>query len=735
MQAVALVSGGKDSFMAMQLAMEAGHKARSAPPSLAPQLTPPLTPPQIVLLANLYPAQADCEELDSHMFQTVGHSLLPHYAACAALPLLRRRTAGASTQRSLEYTPAAAASVPSPETDEVEDLRQLLLACKARHPSLAAVVSGAILSDYQRLRVESCCASLGLVSLAPLWRLDQGRLLERMSASGLRAVLVKTASLGLDASHLGCTVEELTPLLKRLGRKYGVHPAGEGGEFETLVLDCAAFPRARLELGGDWERLTLPGGESRLRLGSVRVVLKEGGKGVAAGEVLEADSDLPSAPVSFPVSETEKCPPLVPVHACAGRSGLTLHASAPSAPSAPAALSALLSSMAAAVSSRHLKWTDSVLVQLCLPDMSDFAAVNAVYLRSAVPPTAPPARACIQHASRRRLSLSLTFSNASNSNSSSNACERKAMHVQSLSGWAPACIGPYAQSVRLGVRFLAMAGALGLTPFPMTLPPSLTQEAHNAFLACDAVSRAWLPTSHLQVPGASVRFELARVALGCTVYVTDEEAEGEARAAWGLLRSGALSCPPAYSLGEDGGLFESNIGDAERPAFEPPFLFLRVPALPRGARVEVQPLVMLPTPASLSFEFEDVRIRTTRSNAAGGGCEAAAVAGEALRALIPFQKSVVDVSAAVEVAGKALAEAGLGWGDVWSLRLYWTGAEVEEDEADGEAVCDAFAAALEAEGEVRPQLVVVDGVTVGEAEARAALEVTAWRAPEPEEGA
>ena len=36
-----------------------------------------------------------------------------------------------------------------------------------------AVSVGAILSDYQRVRVEGVCARLNLVSLAFLWRRDQ----------------------------------------------------------------------------------------------------------------------------------------------------------------------------------------------------------------------------------------------------------------------------------------------------------------------------------------------------------------------------------------------------------------------------------------------------------------------------------------------------------------------------------------------------------------------------------
>ena len=51
---------------------------------------------QVVALANLYPLTADCDELDSWMYQTVGHQMLPAYAAATGLPLLRRRIRGSS---------------------------------------------------------------------------------------------------------------------------------------------------------------------------------------------------------------------------------------------------------------------------------------------------------------------------------------------------------------------------------------------------------------------------------------------------------------------------------------------------------------------------------------------------------------------------------------------------------------------------------------------------------------
>ena len=64
--------------------------------------------------------------------------------------------------------------------DEVEDLEKLLVTVKQEHPDIQAVSSGAIASNYQRLRVESICSRLGLISLAYMWEQDQATLLQNM---------------------------------------------------------------------------------------------------------------------------------------------------------------------------------------------------------------------------------------------------------------------------------------------------------------------------------------------------------------------------------------------------------------------------------------------------------------------------------------------------------------------------------------------------------------------------
>ena len=96
------------------------------------------------------------------------------------------------------------------------DLAKLTL--KAKHPEITAISTGAILSTYQRLRIEHVAARLGLVSLAYLWQAEQLPLLEQMRACGMEVILVKVAGVGLGAELVGKSLWDALPTLRKLVR-------------------------------------------------------------------------------------------------------------------------------------------------------------------------------------------------------------------------------------------------------------------------------------------------------------------------------------------------------------------------------------------------------------------------------------------------------------------------------------------------------------------------------------
>jgi len=105
--------------------------------------------------------------------------------------------------------------------------------------------------------------------------------------------------------------------------------------------------------------------------------------------------------------------------------------------------------------------------------MDDFAKINAVYktfLR-----VNPPARACIQLNLPEDIAIQvdcLVYAAQSTDTS-----VREAMHVQSISHWAPANIGPYSQATKAGDTIF-VSGSIGLWPPTMSMiQGGISQEA------------------------------------------------------------------------------------------------------------------------------------------------------------------------------------------------------------------------------------------------------------------
>jgi diphthine-ammonia ligase len=84
--------------------------------------------------------------------------------------------------------------------------------------------------------------------MAPLWEMPQNKVLDLVEQYNIEAIIVKTAFVGLDDSHLGKTTKELRPVFRKLAQEMGFNECGEGGEFESIVLDCPLMKHKRVEL-------------------------------------------------------------------------------------------------------------------------------------------------------------------------------------------------------------------------------------------------------------------------------------------------------------------------------------------------------------------------------------------------------------------------------------------------------------------------------------------------------
>lgn len=199
MRVASLFSGGKDSTYATYVAMQRGW--------------------EVTHLLSIIP-----HDPDSMLFHVPNIHLTPLLADAMGLPIVRE-TAGTG------------------EDGELAALRRIL-----QRVEMDGVVVGAIASDYQHERVNRIADEFGLRVFAPLWRHDPRRLVRDYLTAGMKIVFSSVSAEGLDASWLGRSWDDaVVGELLRLSETRGIHPCGEGGEFETLVLDGPMF-RQRVEV-------------------------------------------------------------------------------------------------------------------------------------------------------------------------------------------------------------------------------------------------------------------------------------------------------------------------------------------------------------------------------------------------------------------------------------------------------------------------------------------------------
>jgi len=193
MDVAALVTGGKDSALALYRVLNQGYKVK--------------------YLVTMVPQRED-----SWMFHFPNIHLTDLFAEAVGIPLIKRETSGV-------------------KEEELKDLRDILATL-----DIEGVISGAIASEYQKKRIDWICRELKLKSIAPLWHEDPIKLLTELIDLRFKVIIVGVYAYGFDKSWLGREIntESLNEIVE-LNRKYRISMIGEGGEYETLVLDAPYF--------------------------------------------------------------------------------------------------------------------------------------------------------------------------------------------------------------------------------------------------------------------------------------------------------------------------------------------------------------------------------------------------------------------------------------------------------------------------------------------------------------
>ena len=201
-----LFSGGKDSTMAIYLAKKRGY--------------------EISCLISIF-----SENKESYMFHIPSISKTKQQAERMNIPIIVQKTRG----------------------EKESELKDLEIAIKKAKKDfrIQGIVTGAVESVYQSSRIQKICSELDLECFNPLWQKPQFEILEDLLKNKFRVIVTGVFAYPLTKSWLGKKIDrEFINEMKRLNKKFKISPAGEGGEYETFVLNAPGLFEKPLEVVG-----------------------------------------------------------------------------------------------------------------------------------------------------------------------------------------------------------------------------------------------------------------------------------------------------------------------------------------------------------------------------------------------------------------------------------------------------------------------------------------------------
>ena len=194
-----LFSGGKDSTSSAWLAKKYGY--------------------ELTCLISIF-----SENPESYMFHTPSIKQVKKQAEIMEIPLIIQKTKGN-------------------KEEELKDLEEAIEKARQKY-KIQGIVTGAIQSIYQSSRIQKICDKLNLECFNPLWQKDEEEYLSELIQNKFKAIIVGVFAYPLNESYLGKPInQEFVNELKELNKEYKINIAGEGGEFETFVLNCPLFKK------------------------------------------------------------------------------------------------------------------------------------------------------------------------------------------------------------------------------------------------------------------------------------------------------------------------------------------------------------------------------------------------------------------------------------------------------------------------------------------------------------
>ncbi|CAG8713159.1 22126_t:CDS:10, partial [Racocetra persica] len=423
------------------------------------------------------------------------------------------------------------------------------------NPDIQGVSVGAILSNYQRVRVENVCIRLGLTPIAYLWRRNQKELLSEMINTG--------------------------------NEKYDVHLCGEGGEYETFTLDCPLFIK---KLHVEESEIIMHSDNAFAEVAYIRL------KKLVVMDKLASTTTMTNL-IKVPAWSDGFEDILSKIEVFKGENVLnaasridndyvpemnndymdlyTVHSNSPyfaisgttaydhkSSQTSQFQLDTIeeethvcMKNLEERLVKLGLNWTDVINMNVFIKDMNEFGRMNVIY--KSFFDINPPTRTCVgcNLPSPAKIQIDLI---AIKFRDYSNIKPVNTMHVQSMSYWAPANIGPYSQAKIIN-NHAFIAGQIGLIPASLRFPTPLSLH-----------SQTILSLKNLERITSVLELDVWKFSVGCICFVDEDTSFEVVQQAW--------KCVCEWRKGDN--------------CYKvPPSLYITVPSLPREAKVEWQVLL------------------------------------------------------------------------------------------------------------------------------------------------
>ena len=211
MNSAVLFSGGKDSVMALNYAINNGDDVK-------------------------YLLSIKSENDESYMFHVPNIHLTDLISQAVEIPIIEVKTSGVKEEELMDLK---------------EGFKQL------KDLGIEAIYTGALFSTYQKSRIEKLADEIGIEAISPYWHKDPKEYMELVIDSGFKVIISGVFAEGLDESWLGRLIDEdALKELEKISEKTYLNLAFEGGEAETLVIDGPIFKKRIeiLEADIDWHR-------------------------------------------------------------------------------------------------------------------------------------------------------------------------------------------------------------------------------------------------------------------------------------------------------------------------------------------------------------------------------------------------------------------------------------------------------------------------------------------------